>query len=178
MFFSKYKCCNSLWPFSFYCFSKSKHEEQKLKWSIFAILTGLLCSHLPNTTKHLKHLGYFMPYSNNNSHSKVVSGYSAWIASSSYQISFHSVKKCVRKWSQEVLLCADIVTFNHGPGHWKRYKKVNGVPISMGMIEFGWKVCSFCHARLPAGQPTTTNDVQHVLLIWIKNLVEKIAHNV
>ena len=55
----------------------------------------------------------------NKAHKKVISGPSIWIASSPYTISSHSVEKCVRKWSQELSLCADLVTPSPGQGHWK-----------------------------------------------------------
>ena len=63
-------CCYYLCPFPVstkdICLHKAKHtqkdqqEEQMLKRSIFAILTGLLHSHLPYTINHHKHLSSFM----------------------------------------------------------------------------------------------------------------------
>ena len=54
--------------------------------------------------------------------SKIVSGYSAWIASTPDQISSRSVEKCVRKWSREVSLCSNLVTSRQDPGQWKWYR--------------------------------------------------------
>ena len=41
-----------------------KKEEQMLKWSIFTILTGFLCSHLPHIINHCEYLSYFIPWYN------------------------------------------------------------------------------------------------------------------
>ena len=38
----------------------SKQEDWMLIWSIFAMITGLLWSHLPHIINHHKHLSYFM----------------------------------------------------------------------------------------------------------------------
>ena len=55
---------------------------------------------------------------------KVASGCSAWFALTSQQISSWLTEKCVRKWSQEVLFCAYLVTPRLGQGQWKWYKMV------------------------------------------------------
>ena len=41
-----------------------KQEDQMVKQSIFAILTGLLCSHLAYIIIHCKGLGYSVPVNN------------------------------------------------------------------------------------------------------------------
>ena len=43
-------------------------------------------------------------------------------ASSPQQISSWSDEKCAKKWSQQVLFCADLVTPKQGHGQWKLYK--------------------------------------------------------
>ena len=57
------------------------------------------------------------------SHSKIESG-----SSTPYEISSWPAEKCTRKWSQEVLVCADLVTPMQGQGQRKWYKmvRVNG----------------------------------------------------
>ena len=75
----------------------------------------------------------------NKSYFKVFSGCSASNASSPHQISSWSHKKCARKWSQYVLLCADLVTPKQGQGQQKWYKivEVNG-PYMHGRNEQIW----------------------------------------
>ena len=41
--------------------NKEKREEEMLKWSILAMLTRFLCSHLHYTTEHHKSFGYIIP---------------------------------------------------------------------------------------------------------------------
>ena len=57
-------------------------------------------------------------------HSKVALGCSTWIVSVPDQIRCWPVEKCARKWSQVVLLCADLVSPNLSQGQWKWYKVV------------------------------------------------------
>ena len=79
-------------------------------------------------------------------YSKVVSGCSTWTASTPYQISSWSVEKSARKRIQEVLLCADLVTFSQGQDQWKQCKivEVKGA-YKHGRHEKMLK----CHARWP-----------------------------
>ena len=69
------------------------------------------------------------------SYSNVVSGCSAHIAPSLHQISSWSGEKCGRKWSQEVLLCADLVTPRQGKGQWKQYKLLEVKCLKYGRYE-------------------------------------------
>ena len=75
---------------------------------------------------------------------KVVIGCSTWTTSKPYQISTWPAEKSTRNWSQEVLLCADLVTPKvkvSGSGI-KGCKPM--VPTSMaGMKKYGYKVCMY-----------------------------------
>ena len=78
-------------------------------------------------------------------HSKIASGCSAWSVST-YYISLWSVEKCVRKWSQEVLLRADLAAPRQGHIliQWKWYKMVEvkcAYNYMAGMKKNCWKVC-------------------------------------
>ena len=68
-----------------------------------------------------KQQGFFFFPLLHKSFSKVDSRSSSWIASISYIISSQSVEKYVRKFKQQVLLSADLVTPSQGKGHRKWY---------------------------------------------------------
>ena len=90
---------------------------------------------------------FWCSQSNNNyfpcftkSHWKMASGYWAGIASTPDQILAWSVTKCASKWSQGVLLRADLVTPKQYQCKWNKMKEVNGAKSMAYMKKFGWKV--------------------------------------
>ena len=67
---------------------------------------------------------------------KIVSGCSTSNALSPHQISSHYIEKCVRKWSQHIMLCADLVTLRQCQGHWQWHKTGR----SLWCLLYEWQV--------------------------------------
>ena len=103
-----------------------------LLWHWIKVMVPMMTPKLntldPQTSEYMRMLVLWRSHYNNTyfpcfnkPYSVVLSRCSTWIASSPHQILSWSYKKCGRKWSQYVLLCADLVIPRKGQHQWTWY---------------------------------------------------------
>ena len=114
-------------------------EEKKLKQSIFAILTGLLQSHLHNIINHHKHLSCFMQL-----HNTMTRG--AWDSTNPQLVATHQISSKLilifaRKQTPKFLIFHTTVTLNASQGHLSWYQNVeHSVLYHHTKFERNWSV--------------------------------------